>query len=642
MESYLRNWRQDALNKHQYDAAIFVGDKLLALTESDEDAYALAHTHFAAANYTRALAYVKRGELIERSPAARYLASYCYIKLDRHEEALHLLGEKNPTHLTASAEPQRRKLQHLSNGLSDKQQGKSRAPYRTDRVDRSEERERESADNLKFEAGMCYLRGLCFAKHNAFDRAKECYKDAVRIDIQCFEAFEQLVKNALMSPGEEWDFLNGLDFESITHNSGTTENVPEAADFVRNLYSTRLSKYTHPENFNMAIETLSTHYKLGQNADILLARAEILFTCSRFQDALDLTSQILKTDPYNFACMPLHLALLHQLDHHHALFALAHDLADTHPEVPCTWLAVGTYYYAKDRIPEARSYFSKASLMDPHFGAAWIGFAHTFAAEGESDQAIAAYSTAARLFQGTHLPQMFLGMQELVLGNITIAREFLTAAYNVCDRDPLLINEIGVATFHEENYESAVRHFVYALEIAKENNAPAHHYAGTRLNLSHALRRSGQFEAALQEVEEVIRLGMCEADVFTTKGLTLLELDQTFEAVTAFHEALAISPQHPMASDLLNKALKQLTDEGADILGGADEDELEDALRRRLDERRAQRNPLGGPSRSSLKPPGSSDASVSAKTGGGRANRLARQAAGLTARSGDQTRRRTP
>jgi anaphase-promoting complex subunit 6 len=32
MEEFLRNWRQDALNKHQHDAAIFVGDKLLALT----------------------------------------------------------------------------------------------------------------------------------------------------------------------------------------------------------------------------------------------------------------------------------------------------------------------------------------------------------------------------------------------------------------------------------------------------------------------------------------------------------------------------------------------------------------------------------------------------------------------------------
>jgi hypothetical protein len=32
MEQYLREWRQDALNKAQYDAAIFIGDKLLALT----------------------------------------------------------------------------------------------------------------------------------------------------------------------------------------------------------------------------------------------------------------------------------------------------------------------------------------------------------------------------------------------------------------------------------------------------------------------------------------------------------------------------------------------------------------------------------------------------------------------------------
>jgi hypothetical protein len=32
MERFLRDWRQDALNKAQYDAAIFIGDKLLALT----------------------------------------------------------------------------------------------------------------------------------------------------------------------------------------------------------------------------------------------------------------------------------------------------------------------------------------------------------------------------------------------------------------------------------------------------------------------------------------------------------------------------------------------------------------------------------------------------------------------------------
>lgn len=37
MEKFLRDWRQDALNKAQYDSAIFVGDKLLAMTSTCGD-----------------------------------------------------------------------------------------------------------------------------------------------------------------------------------------------------------------------------------------------------------------------------------------------------------------------------------------------------------------------------------------------------------------------------------------------------------------------------------------------------------------------------------------------------------------------------------------------------------------------------
>jgi anaphase-promoting complex subunit 6 len=32
MEKFLRTWRQDALNRGQHDAAIYIGDKVLALT----------------------------------------------------------------------------------------------------------------------------------------------------------------------------------------------------------------------------------------------------------------------------------------------------------------------------------------------------------------------------------------------------------------------------------------------------------------------------------------------------------------------------------------------------------------------------------------------------------------------------------
>ena len=482
-----------------------------------------------------------------------------------------------------TADSARRKLQAVTNGLAPgKQHGKGKGNSRLERADRSEEREFADQTDIKYEASMCYLRGLCYAKQNAFDRAKQCYKDAVKIDVQCFEAFDQLMKNSLMSPGEEWDFLESLDFDTI--QTGEGDDAQEVANFVRNLYITRLSKYSRMEDFTTALDTLSTHYRLGDNPDILLAKADMLSAASRFEPALAFTSSILDSDPYNFACLPLHLSLLYQLSHTNALFALSHDLADTHPNYPCTWLAVGTYYLSTNRVPEARSYFSKASLMDPHFGPAWIGFAHTFAAEGENDQAIAAYSTAARLFQGTHLPQLFMGMQQVALDNLTIAREYLTAAYNLCKTDPLLMNELGACAYKEGDYESAIRSFELALRIADDNEAPPQQYREARLNLAHALRKTERFQEALEQFDEVIRLGLRDCSVFASKGLVLLELEQPFEATLTLHEGLAISPQDPVASDLLARALALLELDG--VLGGADENAIDLGVRNRIGELR--------------------------------------------------------
>ncbi|KAH0269846.1 anaphase control protein cut9, partial [Aureobasidium melanogenum] len=581
MEKFLRDWRQDALNKHQYESAIFVGDKLLALTNNDKDAFWLAQVHFSTANYTRALGFLSRQDLIARNPSCKYLAAHCYVKQSRYDEALHILGDKNPVHLITSSDRSRRKLQHLDprNAL-----GKmAKLPQlRSDRADRSEERDKEDMSNIRFEAAMCYLRGLCYAKQNAFDRAKDCYKDAVRIDVLCFEAFDQLMKNSLMSPAEEWEFLDSLDFDSVSASDTPTSSMQEAGEFTKMLYMTRLSKYSRPDDFNAAVETLSTHYNLSSNSSILLSKAELLFTNCRFRDALALTTQILETDPYNFSALPVHLAALFELKETNALFLLSHDLADTHPEEACTWLAVGTYYLSINRIPEARGYFSKASLMDPHFGPAWIGFAHTFAAEGEHDQAISAYSTAARLFQGTHLPQLFLGMQNLCLGNLSLAREYLETAYTMCENDPLVLNEMGVAYYQDQQFDSAIRTFELAISIAEEVSASSAPAASLdiKTNLAHAYRRNQQYSKALDTFSEVLRLGGKDAGIFSAKGLVLLELEEWFEATVVLHEALALSPQDPIATELLSRALEGL--EGETRVADAEDEEMDRILESKL------------------------------------------------------------
>ncbi|KAK1766103.1 anaphase-promoting complex subunit Cut9 [Phialemonium atrogriseum] len=550
MEKFLRDWRQDALNKAQYESAIFIGDKLLALTGDDNDAFWLAQVHFAHGNYTRAQVLLSKQDLITRNPSCQYLAAHCLIKQSRFEEALGILGERTPPHLISSGS-KRKTHTRPNNRLA---AGKTASKERT----REDSAADEETANRRYEASMCYLRGICYAKQNAFDRAKECYKDAVRVDVQCFEAFNQLMKNSLMSPDEEDEFLESLNFESIKAPGDDPEMAEEEpAEYVHMLYQTRLSKYRNPRAFNTAMESLSSHYGLADNPDLLLARADLLYTQCRFKDALSITSSILDNDKYNFSIYPLHLACLHELKMTNSLFLVAHDLADNHPEEPCTWLAVGIYYFATGKIAEARRYFSKASMMDAHFGPAWIGFAHTFAAEGEHDQAVSAYSTAARLFMGTHLPQVFLGMQSHAMNNMTAAEEFLKTAYGLCKTDPLLLNEMGVVMYHQNRLKEAASVFTEALKIADEIDSDPQAWLGARTNLAHTFRRLRLFKQALEEFDRVLRDGGKDAAIFTAKGLIYLDLGKPEEAVRLLHEALAIHPQDPIATELLNKALEE-------------------------------------------------------------------------------------
>ena len=529
--------------------------------------------HFATGNYTRAHAFLLKQDLITRSPACRYLAGHCLIKQSRFEEALAVLGERNPTHLISNGSvTHKRKAQPRHGGARG-----------TKRGDEDDAAANDEVANRRFEAAMCFLRGICYAKQNAFDRAKECYKDAVRIDVQCFEAFQQLMKNSLLSPEEEWQFLESLDFDAV-HVPGDVSGSQEAADFTRMLYTTRLSKYRNPDAFETAYESLSTHYHLETNPDLQLARADLLYTQCRYQDALSITNSILETDKYNFSIYPVHLACLYELKQRNMLFLVAHDLADSHPEEPCTWLAVGIYYFSIRKIAEARRYFSKASMMDAHFGPAWIGFAHTFAEEGEHDQAISAYSTAARLFMGTHLPQVFLGMQNHALNNMTLAEEFLKTAYGLCKTDPLLLNEMGIVKYHQDKPKEAIQYFAAALKIADEIDSEPSAWIAARTNLGHAFRRLRHFNRALAEFDEVLRLGGKDAAIFGAKGLILMEQDKPEEAVVVLHEALAINPQDSIATELLNKALEETA-----TIDGLAEEEAEDLgmFEHHLDHRKA-------------------------------------------------------
>jgi anaphase-promoting complex subunit 6 len=75
----------------------------------------------------------------------------------------------------------------------------------------------------------------------------------------------------------------------------------------------------------------------------------------------------------------------------------------------------------------------------------------------------------------------------------------------------------------------------------------------------------------LATFSDVLRQGGKDAAIFSAKGLVLLELEEWFEATVTLHEALALSPQDPVATELLQRALEGLEAEGK-VVETVDED----------------------------------------------------------------------
>ena len=130
---------------------------------------------------------------------------------------------------------------------------------------------------------------------------------------------------------------------------------------------------------------------------------------------------------------------------------------------------------------------SKATTADASFGCGWLLFGHTFAACGEHDQAAASYRTAVRLCPASHVPLLCLAQEMLAVGSHADAVQCLDSARELCDRDPLVLNEYGAAAFQQKQFADARRY----LEHAESLLTAQMHASVLELvnnNLAHALR----------------------------------------------------------------------------------------------------------------------------------------------------------
>lgn len=506
----LRLWRHDALMQHHYCTAEYIGDKVYSMTHDPNDAFWLAQVYYNMGQYIRAVQLLSRDGLDSSSVMCRYLTALCLVKMEKYDDALDIVGEVNPF------------------------------------KDEMAEHVKNQDGGIKLESSLCFLRGEIYSAQNNLALAKECFKEAVQVDVKNFEAFNYLISNNMLTLDEEKDFIASLDFSDLEDNQ----------ELIKCLYATKLSKYGDLTKLRAAQKVLVHDYQLEDNKDIQTTEIELLIFQGKYLECFELCEKILERDEFNFDVLPTYVQCLYELGGKNKLFLVSHKLAESFPKSAITWFAVGTYYFSINNITEARKYFSKASVLDPNFGYAWLGFAHTFAVEGEHEQALSAYSTAARFFPGTHLPHLYLGMQYSRMDTLTLAEEYFMMAYDICPTDPLLLNELGVVYFKKMDYPRAKKFFKRACEAINAQQSDASSVAiSTYLNLGHTYRKLDEDERALHCFKTVLERWKPSANVWCALATVYLKMKKLQKAIDALHSVLAMDPNHQTGQQLLKIAL---------------------------------------------------------------------------------------
>ncbi|CAJ0758214.1 2840_t:CDS:10 [Entrophospora sp. SA101] len=483
LEDKLRLWRHDAYLKNLLETAAFWGNKVLTMTGDSNDAYWLAQIYYNMGQYLRAKKLLQK--LMDSSVLCRFLAAKCCVKIENYQEVLDILGEENPF---------------------DSRDGNLNV--------------KNAEEGIQLEASMCYLRGIAYSQQSNFAKAKNCFKEALEIDVKCYE------------------FIKSLKFEE--------QLDVEEAHFIKLNYISMLKKYDNLQLIQESRNELEKNFKLSNNTDLLLTYADELYTQCKFEECYKITSKILEKDQHNPACLPIHIVCLHELRNKNKLFMLAHELVEHCSDMPVTWFGVGCYNYLIGQNDEARRYFIKASTMDSRYEPAWIGFGHSFAIEGEHDQAITAYNTAAKLFKGSHFPNLFIGMQHLLANNLKTAEEYLMQSYSICSNDPLLLNELAIYCFKA------------ALISAEFTKCRQRVWETTWMNMGHVYRKLGELDVAESYFRKVTYLSPPNPSALTAIGYIYHVKEQYDDAINYYHEALGLRPCDPIIQDLLSSCLEEM------------------------------------------------------------------------------------
>ena len=224
-------------------------------------------------------------------------------------------------------------------------------------------------------------------------------------------------------------------------------------EWLRLTYGTHLAQFEHGGAAAQAEElfvALEERHGLRGNLGLLAARAQSYYAQHDARRAYECAVAARALDPYLVPVTLVQVCAMVELKLSNALFLTAHELVEHDPDKGVAWFAVGCYYLLVRKFDQAAQYFRKATTISPGLAAAWMGQGNAFAAQDESEQAMAAYRTASTLFRGAHLPLLCIAIENLKTNDLALAHDLIQQALhgtNYRFLRPLLTHDLLTTCF---------------------------------------------------------------------------------------------------------------------------------------------------------------------------------------------------
>ena len=521
MEGFLKQARKLAVEyyqKHLTVSAVFWSEKALLLSGGDlEDVVLYCQALYSNQEYRRVIHFLQSttvNTLLDSCSGLRYLAAKCFAACKAWEEVIELLRRLQ----TDESEMQETKI---------------------------EDTQTERLGNVT--AASCILLGTAFEALGNVQEAVNCYKEALMEDVYCEEALDHLYNMHAFTASDEQSFLKMLPFKK--------QCTVEEERVLKYLYRTKLH-YDTKENNKLP----DSYSALASSIDVKSSDANASFINMNIRECFDQTKSILQQDPYHIPTLLLHIPCCAMNNSFKELYSLGHDLAKHFPTSPISWYAVSSYYYVIGKHTQARRYLTKSINLDPHFAPAHLAFGLSFASEGEHDQAIAAFSHAARYMRGSHIPLMYLGKEYYITGAVPISTSFFKNALSLAPRDPTLLQEIGMVLASAGNYDKAEKYFQRTITLLQtiDSHVTLQAWEPVYNNLGHVLRKQGKYPEALEAHMKALQLVPNEASTLSAISFIYLLMEDYSNVVQYCNQSLRIKRADQFTIDVLQIAVKEL------------------------------------------------------------------------------------